>query len=328
MRLEEGVDIRLDLRNCLYLLGQYDRVFEHLQTARELAEQAGDRARLARVTGYLGSNFLFLGNYAQALTEVARARELASDAGSPELEIEMRWRTAQIHLSRGEFDQARPLLADVLRAADGGPSPRLFGQVLTSVQARSSLAICLSEQGDFVSAIQSSNGARAEAERKEHRYSQAVAETSGGVIRVRKGDFDEAVLLLEPALELSRSLELWLTRAAVTAHLGLAYVYRGQVEAGLALLEKAREQRHALFSPTRIGAVLAQGCLVAHRPHGAQRGALRAVEAAREQGARATVARATWVIAGAACALDPEAVSEASGAYRDAADVAERLGMR
>ncbi len=327
MRLEAGVDIRLDLRNCLYLLGQYERTFEHLQAARELAEQAGDLARLARVTAYLGANYLFLGDYAQALAEVARARELAASARSPELEIEMRGRTAQVHLGRGEFDRARPLLVDVLRATDGGgPVPRFFGQILTSVQVRGSLALCLSEQGDFAAAIQVSNRGLAEAAREEHRYSQAVAHGSGGVVYVRKGDFGEAVPLLETALELSRSLDLWLTRASATAHLGLAYVYGGQVDAGLALLEETRKQHHALFSPIRVGAVLAEGYLVAHRPHDARSAALRAVEEARQQGAMATVARATWVIAGAASVLD--AVPEASRAFRDAADVAERLGMR
>jgi len=40
------------------------------------------------------------------------------------------------------------------------------------------------------------------------------------------------------------------------------------------------------------------------------------------------VARATWLIAGATAALDPAAAHDASRAYRDASDVAERLGMR
>src|SRR4029453_9374570 len=148
---------------------------------------AGGGARLARGADFLGPNYLFLGDYAQALAEVARARELASSAQNPELEIEMRGRTAQVHFNRGEFGQARTLLADVLRATDGGgPFPRFFGQILTSVHARSSLAACLSEQGDFVSAIQASTRGLAEAEREEHRYSQAVAQGSGGVVYVRK----------------------------------------------------------------------------------------------------------------------------------------------
>ena len=109
---------------------------------------------------------------------------------------------------------------------------------------------------------------------------------------------------------------------------GLAYVYRGQVDAGLALLEEARVQRHVLFSPIRVGAVLAEGYLVAHRPHDAHSAALRALEVAQQQGAMATVARATWVIAGTMSALDPGVAPEASSAYRHAADVAEQLGMR
>jgi class 3 adenylate cyclase len=69
-RLEAGVDIRLDLRNCLYLLGEHRRVLEHVQTARRLAEEMGDPTRLIRVAGYLGTTFVFLGDYAQALEEI------------------------------------------------------------------------------------------------------------------------------------------------------------------------------------------------------------------------------------------------------------------
>jgi class 3 adenylate cyclase/tetratricopeptide (TPR) repeat protein len=319
-RLEAGVDIRLDLRNCLYLLGEHHRVVEHLQTARRLAEETGDRTRLIRVAGYLGTAFMFLGDYAHALEEVARARELASRARRPELEIEMRLRSAQIYIYRGEFAEATPLVADVLRAAGGGgPASRFFGQILTSVQARGYLAWCLSEQGVFASAIDAAKRGLAEAEREEHRYSQAVVRGLGGLVYLRKGDLDEAQRLLEPAVELVRSLELSLIRSGTIANLGLTYVYRGAVEPGLALLEEARERRPVL---------LAEGYLVAHRFDEAKATARRALEDARPAGELAIVARASWLVGAAATALDPPAATEAIEAYRDAAAMAEQIGMR
>src|SRR5262245_36985455 len=93
-------------------------------------------------------------------------------------------------------------------------------------------------------------------------------------------------------------------------------------------MEEAREQSHVLVGGIGVGAVLAEGYLAAHRPHDARSAALRALEVARRQGAMATVARATWAIAGATAALDPGALPEAGSAYRDAADIAERIGMR
>jgi len=317
-RVEQGVDMRLELRNCLYLVGEHSRTLDHLKAARDLAAQTGDRARLARVAGYLATTFMFLGNHAQALEEATRARALASDARRPELEIEMQHRAVPVHIARGEFTDATRLLTDVIRAVDsGGSSPRLFGQILTSVMARSSLAAALSEQGDFASASRAGERALAEAEREEHRYSQAVALSSSGAVHLRKGDFEEAQRLLERALELSRELELSLTLPGVTANLGLAYVYRGRVEAGLALLEQVRDRR-------RVS--LAEAYLVAQRLHEAKTTARRAAEDARQAGEMAIVARATWVVAGAA-ALDPAAASEAAEAYRDASETAERLGM-
>ncbi len=319
-RLEAGVDIRLDLRNCLYLLGEYPRVLEHLQTARRLAEEMGDPTRLIRVAGYLGTTFMFLGDYVQAREEVARARELASRAQNPELEIEMELRSAQTYIYRGEFAEATPLVANVLRAAgDGGPASRFFGQILTSVQAHGYLAWCLGEQGEFVLAIDVAKRGLAEAEREEHRYSQAVVGALGGLVHLRKGDLEEARCWLEPAVELARSLELSLIRSGAIANLGLTHVYRGSVEAGLALLEEARERRPVL---------LAEGYLVAHRFDEAKTTARRVLEDARQAGAVDVVARASWVVGAAATALDPPAATEAVEAYRDAAAMAERIGMR
>ena len=42
----------------------------------------------------------------------------------------------------------------------------------------------------------------------------------------------------------------------------------------------------------------------------------------------AIVAQASWLVGAAATALDPPAATEAIEAYRDAAAMAERLGMR
>ena len=319
-RLEASVDIRLDLRNCLYLLGEHRRVLEHLQTARLLAEETGDRTRLIRVAGYLGTTFLFLGDYGHALEEVARARELASGARNLELEVEMGLRSAQVYIYQGEFAKATPLVADVLRAAGGGgPASRFFGQILTSVQAHGYLALCLGEQGDFASAADAAARGLAEAEREEHRYSQAVVRGLGGLVYLRKGALEEARCLLEPAVELVRKFELSLIRSGTIANLGLTYVYRGAVEAGLALLAEARERRPVL---------LAEGYLVAHRFDEAKTTAARALEGARQAGEVAIVARASWLVGAAATALDPPAATEAIEAYRDAAAMAERIGMR
>ncbi|HEU4371555.1 MAG TPA: adenylate/guanylate cyclase domain-containing protein [Methylomirabilota bacterium] len=325
-RVETGIDIRLDLRNCLYLIGEHSRTLDHLRTARDLAAQTGDLIRLARATGYLATTFMFLGDNAEALEEATRARELASEARRPELEVEMQQRATQVHFLRGEFADGTRLLTDVVRVVEsGGPAPRWFGQILTSVQARTSLASALGEQGDFTAASRAAEHALAEAERQEHRYSEAVALTARGGVYVRQGEFEAAQPFLERGLELSRELELSLTLAGVAAFLGLVYVRRGRSEAGLALLEEFRERRFAMGGPVHV--FLAEGYLVAGRPHEARTAALRVAEEARQRSEMAVVARASVVIGGAA-ALEPATASQALEAYRGASDIAERLGLR
>ena len=58
------------------------------------------------------------------------------------------------------------------------------------------------------------------------------------------------------------------------------------------------------------------------------RAAPRALESARQAGEVGIVARASWLVGAAATALDSPAATEAIEAYRDAAAMAERIGMR
>ena len=160
------------------------------------------------------------------------------------------------------LDDLGPVLAEELDAGAGGePSvePRGLAQRGGSAAAdpdrRVASPVRLGLHGDVVQgevraaeahAVLAPQGAadRERLEESPHAARERHAHgLEGGIVRLRRGDFLEAVRLLETALELSRSLELSLTQAGGTAALGLAYVYRGQVEAGLALLEEMREQR-------------------------------------------------------------------------------------
>src|SRR4029077_19249221 len=49
----QEIDLHLDSRNALFLLGDSSRVAEHLHAAEALAETLGDRSRMARVLNFL-----------------------------------------------------------------------------------------------------------------------------------------------------------------------------------------------------------------------------------------------------------------------------------
>src|SRR5215467_1345003 len=51
--VQQTIDLRLDLRNALFPLEEFERLLENLRTAESLAEGLGDQRRLGRISGYL-----------------------------------------------------------------------------------------------------------------------------------------------------------------------------------------------------------------------------------------------------------------------------------
>ena len=51
--IEQAIDLRFDLRNALFALGDHGPILEHLRQAETLAQALGDQRRLARVLSYM-----------------------------------------------------------------------------------------------------------------------------------------------------------------------------------------------------------------------------------------------------------------------------------
>ena len=47
--LAHSIDLRFDLRNALHVLGERERILEHLRAAEPLAQTLGDQRRLGQV---------------------------------------------------------------------------------------------------------------------------------------------------------------------------------------------------------------------------------------------------------------------------------------
>ena len=95
----QAIDLRLDLRRALFLLGELKRVFVYLQEAQTLAEVLGDHHRLGRVSASLINSFMQVGEYDRALASGRRALAIATDLGEVGLAV-----MAQHHL--GNVDAA------------------------------------------------------------------------------------------------------------------------------------------------------------------------------------------------------------------------------
>lgn len=152
-----------------------------------------------------------------------------------------------------------------------------------------------------------------------------------GTTRLQKGDFGQAVSVLETGLKRGRKGKVTLISATVTAFLGHVYALSGAVTEGIALLKQgleARESMGAALFHSLLVVELGEAYALANRPADAQSVANRALALARERGERGYEAWAVRLLGELASRLDSPEVETSQGHYCEALALAEELGMR
>ena len=78
---EQAIDLRLDLRNALFPLGDFGRILDLLREAESLAEALGDQGRLGRVSAFMIAAFQMRGDPDRALASGQRTLSIAEALG-------------------------------------------------------------------------------------------------------------------------------------------------------------------------------------------------------------------------------------------------------
>ncbi len=86
-KLERQIDLHLDSRNALFLLGDLARIAQHLHAAESLVETLGDRIRMVRVFNFLNSYYGLTGDPELAIRFGQRASALISESDGPVLSV-------------------------------------------------------------------------------------------------------------------------------------------------------------------------------------------------------------------------------------------------
>jgi transcriptional regulator with AAA-type ATPase domain/tetratricopeptide (TPR) repeat protein len=326
---EQAIDLRLRLRNPLWALGALGRVAEVLREAETLATALGDRRRAALVATYLTQYYWGVAEHDQALAAGARALELAT--GDVQLETEALFYLGIVHFSLGRY---RAAAATLTRSASSPAAALGFSkraQAIAGSVARAYLARCLAELGEFAEGIARAAEGLELAERIGHPFAVSGSRFGMGSVYLRKGDFAQAIAVLEPALDLVRGRNLDNWYPPVGATLGAAYALSGRADEGLALLEHAvaRSARMDIRASASLWVTyLGEAQLLAGRLDDARRSAEHALETARahnERGYQAWARRLSGEIALARAVPDVEV---ATARFGDALAIAEELGMR
>jgi tetratricopeptide (TPR) repeat protein len=176
-RHEQAIDLRLDMRQALVPLGEFDQILGHLREAETIAETLDDKRRLARILSWMAYSYFFtLGDHDKAIATGQRALALGRELGDTSLQVIATFYLAYPHQQRGDYRQAVDALKAVVATLQGELISRRFGMAgYPAVLSRGLLAWSLGDLGAFVEGRVYADEAIALAEARNQPWSQGVA---------------------------------------------------------------------------------------------------------------------------------------------------------
>jgi class 3 adenylate cyclase/tetratricopeptide (TPR) repeat protein len=328
--LEQAIDLRFDLRNALFPLGEHRQILDHLRTAETLAEALDDQRRRARVDSYMSYYYWFTGEPMNAIQSGKRA--LTRSLGDFPLQVTTNTHLGMAYHSLGDYRRAVEFFGWIVAGLGGELTwKRFYSSGLPAVLSRSYIAGCLAQLGAFVEgASRGEEGVRI-AEAAKHPFSVTIACWGVGDLYLSRGDIPKALALLERGLGLCQDAQLPHMFPRVASLLGSAYALCGRIAEALFLLEQAVEQDAAMhmmaFHPLFL-ARLSQVYLLAGRTEDALWHAGRALELSRANTQRGYEAWTIYLLGDIAMHHNPLEVDQAETHYHQALDLVNELGMR
>jgi tetratricopeptide (TPR) repeat protein len=329
---EQAIDLRFDLRNALVPLGDLAPILDHLREAEKLAVTIGDQRRLGRACSLLAHLFQLIGDHDEALASGERARAVAAELGDRNLELAANLYLGQTYCTRGDYREAVEALTRNEVALGSEPvRERLSEATFRAITSRTWSVWSLAELGEFADGLVRAEEAIRIAEGVNHPGALVSAYLGMGLLRVRQGELDQAIAVLDRGVALCHAAGIPAMFPFMATGLGSAYALSGRIGEALPLLEAAVEQ--AASSGMTGGqalrvAQLGEGYLLAGSADDATASANRALKLSlehRERGHQAWTLRLLGEIHSNESRLDVEKATEC---FRRAMALADDLGMR
>jgi len=327
----DKMDIRLEMRTALWPLGRHDELARRVREAGELAERAGDTARLANVHNYLTAHHWRAGEHALAIDHGETGIDLAERAG----DFSVLYTTLQ-HLgiaynARGEFERQVEVHRRVTEALTGPPAYRRHGMAgYPAAITRGFLAWGLAELGAFDEALDWARQGVEIAGEVNSAMSTVWSTDYLALTFLLRGEKTQAISLLEPNLDLCERAEVRLLGTITHGILGLALSAAGRHEDAIVLLEDAVKPEFLDHHPQGSGypfVWLARTHLDMGQLQDARNAVVRAVNLARQlrEGGHEAWARFTQAEIERASG---SSLSKVTSAYERALQMADARAMR
>jgi len=330
-RLELAIDLRFDLRAAHFQLGEgFERVLAYLYEAEGLARRLNDQRRLGQLSDYLCHIRINSGHPREAIGFGQNAQAIAESLGDLALQVTTNLNLGWAYHFAADDRSAEQLIRKVLGLLEGDRRRERFGQtIFPAVAALGYLTWILAEQGRFAEAIARGEEATRLAEALDHPYSLAFALWCVARPHIVKGDFGDAVRLLERGVALSRERNLMFLSVLTTMGLGYGYALSGRIDEAIALLKQALKGDEAAREEAMLPLCLiflGEAYVLAGRLDDALPLVRRALTLATEHGQGGYEVRALHLLG--EITARSNSLQQAEGHYRDALALAEKIDFR
>jgi len=328
--LQQAVDLRLELRNALYFLSEFDELHLRLREAESIAQSISDDRRLGRVINFLNSYYGIVGEHHRSIELGTRGLQINRD--DVELNTVTHYYMGVAFHHMGRYDQSIDFLRRALSVTQEGRFKyERFGTAnVLSVICRVWLAQCSAQLGHFKDGKTLAEEAMTIAKEADHASSLAWAHVALGFTHLVQGNVDSAIRTLETCQKICSANNIQVLMPHIGSNLGYAYALAGRVDDAIPLVGKA-EAQSKLIGRKAAWALrltwLGQASLLGRQIRKAREQAQRAVALARDAGERGYEAWARKLL-GDVIQEDASNTDEAHNEYFAGMALATELAMR
>jgi class 3 adenylate cyclase/tetratricopeptide (TPR) repeat protein len=329
--LQQAVDLRLELRNSLYFLSEFDELHRCLREAESIAQRISDDRRLGRVINFLNSYYGLVGEHHRSIEFGTRGLRINRD--DVELNTVTHYYMGLAYHHVGQYDQSIAFLGRALSVTEEERFKyERFGTAnVLSVICRIWLAQCSAQLGHFKDGKTLAEEAMTIAQEADHASSLAWAHVGLGFIHLVQGNVDSAIRTLETSRKICGANNIQVLMPHIGSNLGYAYALAGRVEDAIPLMEKVDEQSKLIGGRKAAWALrltwLGHANLVGRQIGKAREQAQRAVALASDAGERGYEAWARKLL-GDVIQEESSNPSEALNHYAAGMVLATELAMR
>ncbi len=330
--LKHDIDLRFDLRNALWSIGEFERILTTLAEAKRLAEKLDDPVRIGWTSVFSSASLWQLGRSDEALAEANSAIKISQTADDLPLKVGSQFYLGCATITSGDCLGAEAIFQKICDDLGGEMDYERCGlPFLPAVISRSWIVWALAERGEFEQAEKLGDEALAIAKKVNHPFNIAHIYYDLGYFYYIKGETQKAVDTLEQAVDIIVEWGLTYLSPFITGFLGYAYALNGEHSKALSTLETALAAYKSIglgLFRSLVQVYMGKALLLDNQIEQAFEQCERALALARKRKERGHEAYALHVLGEITAHPDFLNKQLAVNYFNDALEIAKELGMR